>query len=60
MLKHIREFQEFHIDGEKINEDIFDDIFDKLRGIFNRVYRKPEQKKVLTNKKKVEKSPIYG
>jgi hypothetical protein len=60
MLKHIREFQEFHTDGGKINEDIFDDIFDKLRGIFNKVYRKPEQKKVLTNKKKVEKSPIYG
>ncbi len=60
MLKHIREFQEFHPDWGKLNEDIFDDIFDKLRGIFNKVYRKPEQKKVLTNKKKVEKSPLYG
>jgi hypothetical protein len=60
MLKHIKEYQEFDNDIEALNEGIFDDIFDKLRSIFNKVYRKPEQKKVLTNKKKVEKSPIYG
>jgi len=60
MLKHIKEYQEFDNDIEILNEGIFDDIFDKLRSIFNKIYKKPEQKKVLTNKKKVEKSPIYG
>jgi hypothetical protein len=60
MLKHIKEFREFNSEADILNEGFFGDIFDKLRSIFTRVYKKPAQKKVLTDKKKVEKSPIYG